>query len=150
MALKGDMHVEAEEIRYICNDVTERGVILTFVGTGSGNLLDQGAIVTLPGTGVSGLKPAGLLLNDFVDIDESKYHVNYQKGREQQVGSPAQLMRRGWAVTNKTAGTPAAGSPAYLAASGKVSTTQASGAPQVGTFLGSADENSFACVEINL
>lgn len=150
MALKPDMNVLVEEIRYICSDVTERGVILVFVGTGSGALLDQGAVVQLPGTGsVSGLKAAGMLLNDFVNLDETRFHVNYHK-REQQIGTPADLMRKGWVVTNKTGGTPAAGAPAYLAASGKVSTTQASGAPQVGTFLGSSDQDSYACVQIDL
>lgn len=153
MALKGDRHILYDDIRWFCNDVTERGVILVHSGSGgSGVSMDNILnLVTLPGTGsVSGLLPAGLLLNDFVDVDESRFHINFQKD-EQRIGSKAHLLKKGWVFTDQlvTGNTPSAGGPAYLGASGKVSTT-ATNAARVGTFKGHKDGDGFVLVEIDI
>lgn len=153
MALKPDRHLFYDDIRWFCNDVTERGVILVHSGSGaSGTSMDDTTnLVTLPGTGsVSGLSPAGLLLNDFVDIDESRFHINFQKD-EMRVGSKAHLLKKGWVHTDqlKSGDTPYAGLPAYLGASGKVSTTSTNAA-RVGTFKGRKDSLGFVLLEVDI
>lgn len=152
--LKGDRHLLYDDIRWFCNDVAERGVILAHSGSGaSGVSLDDTLnLVYLPGTGsVSGLLPAGLLINDFVDIDETRYHINHHKD-EVRVGGKAHLLKRGWVYTDKlkSGDTPKAGDAAYLAPSGEVSKTQATGAAQVGTFKGRKDADGFVLLEVDI
>jgi hypothetical protein len=157
MALKPDRWEFKTDISYFCNDVTERGVILQFGTSGSGVALDQTkATVSLPGVNVTGvnIKAAGLLLNDMVNVDQTRYHINYLKD-EMQKGGKCTLLQKGWVVTNMVTGTPVAGDPAYLATSGLVSPTQATGpassvAPKVGTFLSAKDEKGYAKLEIDL
>jgi hypothetical protein len=153
MGLRGDRHILYDDIRWFCNDVTERGVILVHSGSGgSGVSMDDTLnLVTLPGTGsVSGLLPAGLLLNDFVSVDETRYHINFSKD-EQRTGSKAHLLKKGWVFTDmlKTGDNPAAGNPAYLAASGKVSTTSTNAA-RVGTFKGRKDSDGYVLLEVDI
>jgi hypothetical protein len=150
--LKSDRHLLYDDIRHFCNDVAERGVILVYSGSGgSGNNMDHPlALVTLPGTGsVSGLRPAGLLINDFVSVDETRFHRNFAKD-EMPVGSKAHLLKKGWVHTNKVSGNPGAGDVAYLAASGNVSPTQATGAATVGKFGGRKDSDGYALLEVDL
>ena len=153
MALKGDRWEFKTDISYFCNDVTARGVILVFSTSGSGAALDQSqAVVALPGTGATaGLKPAGLLLNDIVDVDLTKYRLNPYKD-EMKKGGKCTLLQKGWVVTNMVdaAVTPVAGDPAYLAPSGKITNSATGGPPRVGTFLSAKDEKGYAKVEISL
>lgn len=153
MALKGDRHILYDDIRWFCNDVTERGVILVHSGSGgSGVSMDDTLnLVTLPGTGsVSGLLPAGLLLNDFVTVDESRFHINFAKD-EMRTGGKAHLLKKGWVFTNmlKSGDNPSAGATAYLAASGKVSTTSTNAAT-VGTFKGHKDSSGYVLLEVDI
>lgn len=150
MALLPDRYTVEQEIAFFCNDVTNRGVILAFGSSGSGVGLDQtAAVASLPGTGVAGLRPLGLLMNDMVNVDQTKYHLNFYKD-VMPVGYKCTLLKKGWAVTDQVASgvTPVAGDPAYLAPYGQI--TNAAGTPQVGRFLSAKDENGFAKVEINL
>jgi hypothetical protein len=153
MALKGDRHIVYDDIRYFCNDVTERGVILVHSGSGaSGRSMDDTLNVAyLPGTGsVSGLKAVGLLLNDFVDIDESRYQLNKNK-LEERVGGKAWLLKKGWVYTDqlKSGDTPSNGVAAYVAPSGEVSTT-ATNADRVGTFKGRKHTDGFVLLEVDI
>lgn len=150
MALKGNRWEFKTDISYFCNSVTERGVFLQFGTSGSGVALDQTqAVVTLPGTGLAGQRVAGLLLNDMVNVDQTRYHINFLKD-EMQVGGKCTLLQKGWVVTNKVVGTPVAGDPAYLAVSGSVSPTQSDSAQRVGTFLSAKDQNGYAKVDVDL
>lgn len=154
MALKGDRHILYDDIRWFCNDEVERGGILVHSGSGaSGVSMDDTLnLVTVPGTGsVSGLLPAGLLLNDFVNLDESRFHLNRHRD-EQRLGSKAHLLKKGWVFTNKlvSGNTPKAGDPAYLGASGYVSTSSANSAAQVGTFKGRKDGDGYVLVEVDI
>jgi hypothetical protein len=154
MALKGDRHIVYDDIRWFCNDEVERGVILVHSGSGgSGVSMDDTTnLVTVPGTGsVSGLLPAGLLLNDFVTLDETRFHLNKHKD-EMRTGSKAHLLKKGWVFTNKlvSGNTPSAGAPAYLGASGNVSTSSADSAARVGTFKGRKDGDGYVLVEIDI
>lgn len=147
MALLPDRYEFQTDISYFCNSVTERGVILVHSSSGSGAALDNTAAVVTLHTGAVNLKPAGLLLNDMVNVDLTRYHVNQYKD-EMQVGGKCTLLRKGWVCTNKVSGTPVAGDKAYLAVNGLVTPT--AGGPLVGAFLGSKDARGYAKVEINL
>ncbi len=163
MSLKGNRYTVEQEIAYFCNDVVDRGVVLGFGSSGSGVALDQTeALATVPGANVSGVKPLGMLMNDMVSVDQTKFHLNYYKD-VMPVGSKCTLLKKGWVVTNKVlAGvTPVAGDKAYLGASGNVTTSTWAGnvlqtgvgaypLERVGTFLSSKDEAGYAKVEINL
>jgi len=151
--LKGDRHLFYDDIRYFCNDVTERGVILVHSGSGASgvSLEDTLNIAYLPGTGsVSGLKPVGLLLNDFVNVDLSRYKLNEHKD-EMQIGQKAHLLKKGWVHTDKlkSGDTPSAGVAAYLAPSGEISTTSTNAA-RVGTFKGRKDSDGFVLLEVDI
>lgn len=148
MALKPSRWEFQTDISYFCNSVTERGVILIHGSTGSGEALDdKSAVVSLPGATPTGLKAAGLLLNDMVNLDLTRYRITHQKD-EMQVGGKCTLLRKGWVVTNKVLGTPVAGDKAYLGANGNITPT--SGGPLVGAFLGAKDPQGYAKVEVNL
>jgi hypothetical protein len=153
MALKGDRWEFYTDISFFCSTPTERGVILVYNTSGSGVSLDQTkATVTLPGTGVTvNLKPAGLLLNDVVNVDVTKYHVNPLKN-EMLKGGKVTLGKRGWWVTNMLAAgiTPVAGDIAYLAPNGLVTNSATGTPPAVGRFLSGKDEKGYAKVEMDL
>lgn len=153
MALKGDRHILYDDIRYFCNDKTERGVFLVHSGSGGNGVSMDNTdyLVTLPTGSVSGLRVAGLLMNDFVDIDETRFHLNKHKD-EERVGGKAHLLKKGWVYTNKikSGDNPTAGVPAYLVTNGECSVTQESGAPRVGTFKGTKDSNGYVLLEVDV
>lgn len=153
MALKPDRWEFYTDISYFCNTVTERGVIVVHGTSGSGVALDQNkAVVTLPGTGAVGaLKPAGLLLNDMVDVDLTRSWLSGLKN-EMRVGGKCTLLKRGWVVTNMLATgiTPVAGDTAYLAPSGKITNSNTGTPPKVGVFLSGKDEKGYAKVEVDV
>jgi hypothetical protein len=82
----------------------------------------------------------GVLLNDMVNLDLTRTHMNFQKN-DQQKGSKVGLVNEGWVVTNMLEGTgilPAGGNIAYLGLSGLL-TTAATGSggysnPKIGRF----------------
>jgi len=149
MALKGDRYELDTDISFFMNEVAERGTIASVSTTGSGAAMDNSsALVTLQAN-PSGKYPIGILLNDMVNLDMTRQHINWHKD-EVQKGGKVTLLRKGWVVTNRVSGTPTGGADAYLAASGLVSTTQATGAPKIGQFLSSLDADGYAKVSINL
>jgi len=150
MSLKPDRFTVEQEIGYFCNDIVNRGVVLVFGSSGSGVSLDQTqAIASLPGTGVIGLRPLGVLMNDMVNLDLTKFHMNWYKD-VMPSGGKCTLLKKGWVVTDAVAPgvTPVAGDPAHLAAGGNVTTVTTAG--KVGTFLSSKDEKGFVKLEVNL
>jgi hypothetical protein len=135
MALKGDRHEFQTDISFFCNVAAERGVILVHSGGGSGASMDDtNAVVTLH-TGAIGLKPAGLLLNDVIDVNLTQFGhlLNWFKD-ETLKGGKCTLLRKGWVVTNKVTGTPVAGDKAYLAVNGLVTPSATGSPPLVGAF----------------
>lgn len=152
MALRGDRWEFKTDISYFCSSVTERGVVLVAGTSGSGVALDQTVnTVVLNGTGVAGTKPIGLLLNDIVNIDQTRQHINYLKD-EMQKGGKCTLLQKGWVVTNMipTGVTPVLGDTAYLGVSGTITNSSAGSTPAVGKFLSSKDEKGYAKVEVDL
>ncbi len=154
MALKGNRHIRETDITMTLNDVAEPGVTLVYSTAGSGIALGDIAGVTSLSTSPYGKKVHGVLLQNFVNINQSLYHRNFHKD-EQVIGERANVLRRGWVVTNKILGTPNPGDKAYLAASGLVTPTVDAGggvtaSPLVGEFAGLKDADGYAKLNVNL
>lgn len=154
MAIRPDRVIEMTDCLHVLNDVSSKGVVLCFKTAGSGVALgDSHGIVQLAAS-PSGLVPAGLLLQDFVNIDETRFHINWNK-EEQNIGDYCDMATKGWVVTNQYTGSPVEGNKAYLTANGQVTpTVSATGGtaatPLVGRFMGSPDELGFVKLGFNL
>jgi hypothetical protein len=150
MALKPDRIESYTDISFFCNSVAERGGVVVHVTSGNGvSMDDAGAVVAYP-TANTGTKPAGLLLNDVVNLDLTRQHINWHKD-EVQVGSKVTLLRQGQVTTNMVASgvTPAAGADAYYDNVGKL-TTVATNSVKVGRFLSGKDADGYVKVDINI
>lgn len=149
MALKPDRIESLVDISFFMNEAQTRGGIATLSTGGSGVAMDDSAAVVTYAASASGAVPMGILLNDVVDIDLTRQHINFHKD-EVPVGNKVTLLRAGQVTTDKIDGTPSAGDSAYVSVSGLLSDTQASGAVKVGTFLSSKDADGFAKVSVNI
>ena len=166
MALRPDRVEHLTDLSYFMNETAERGIVVIHDTGGSGAAMDDSsALVKAPagiGTTVSGTNPAGLLLNDVVNLDLTRQHINYAKD-EVQKGSKVLLLRRGTVVTDQISGTPTIGADAYVTRVGTISATAIEGVmtvfdgtiprpitPKVGRFLSTLDADGFAKVEINI
>lgn len=150
MALKSDRVESYTDVSYFMNTTGERGGIVVHLTSGSGVALDQAEAVVLYPTGVvSGTKPAGLLLNDVVDLDLTRQHINWYRD-EVQVGGKVTLLRQGQVVTNRVDGSsPSAGTDAYYNSTGLLTTTSTN-STKVGRFLSSKDSDGYVKVDINI
>ena len=164
MALRPDRNEHLTDLSYFMNEVAERGIVVIHDTGGSGAAMDDSsALVKTPtSASVSGTNPAGLLLNDVVNLDLTRQHINYAKD-EVQKGSKVLLLRRGTVVTDQISGTPTIGADAYVTRVGTISATAIEGVmtvfdgtiprpitPKVGRFLSTLDADGFAKVEINI
>ena len=156
MALKTDRSTLQTDISFFMNETATRGGIACVSTAGSGSAMDQGAaLVTL--TAASGKAPIGILLNDVVNLDLTRQHINQHKD-EVQKGGKVTILRKGYVVTNSLSCATAAvaGDPAYsqldgtIANSGCVSDDTGRGSGPIGSFLSSVDEDGYAKVEVNL
>lgn len=154
MALKADRVIIEEDIAWTCESVAERGVVVVKKTSGSGVMIGdsagQGDVVANP----SGYKVLGILMNDQVSVDETRYHRNFHKN-EALIGERCTLLKKGWVVTNKITGTPDYGDTAYLDSSGTlINAAHATGGltarPKVGMFRGKKDADGYVSVEVNL
>lgn len=147
MALKSDRFELQTDISFFYNAGTAtRGSVVCHGATaGSGAAMDQG--VNLATVSTSAV-PIGILLNDVVNKDLTRTHLNQHKD-EVQKGGKVTILRKGYVVTNAITGTPTAGGAAYAspADAGNVDT---SGTYQIGRFLSTKDEDGYAKVEVNL
>lgn len=149
MALKGRRDEIQTDISFFMNEVAERGVVVSLSTGGSGAAMDSAVALATVAAEASGAKALGVLLNDMVDIDQTRQHVNQHKD-EVVKGSKVTILRKGWVVTNKISGTPSAGQDAYLADSGLIANSQDGTAKLIGQFLSSKDSDGYAKVEVNL
>lgn len=155
MALKGDRYEGMTDVSFFMNDTSAaKGGIAVLSTGGSGVALDQSKALVTYAASASGNVPVGLLLNDMVNIDQTRQHINFHKN-EVQKGGKVTLLTKGWVVTDMITGTPAAGNPAYLTAAGKLTPTKSAtggvvATPPVGRFLSSEDEDGYAKVAIDL
>jgi hypothetical protein len=157
MALKGDRYELQTDVSFFMNEVAERGGVVTLASTStpSGVAMDSSANVVTYVTNPSGKIPLGILLNDMVNIDLTRQHINWHKD-ELQKGGKVTVLRKGYVVTNLVgSGTPTAGAYAYVADSGYISTSTRAlildlGAQPIGRFMTAKDTEGYAKVEINL
>ena len=150
MALKPDRVEHLTDLSFFMNETGERGVIVTHSTAGSGAAMDDSNAAVIVATGGSGDLPAGLLLNDVVNLDLTRQHINFHKD-EVQKGSKVLILRRGTVVTDNVAGTPAAGAKAYFDNDAKITTTGGgANTTQIGRFLSKTDADGYAKVEINI
>jgi hypothetical protein len=149
MALKGDRHELDTEVTYFMNETASKGVVVSVNTQGSGSAMDSSSALATVAASASGAAALGVLLNDVVDIDQTRQHLNWHKD-EVQKGSKVTILTKGFVVTDKISGAPTAGQTAYLSASGLIKGTQDTGAPAIGRFLSTKDADGYAKVAINL
>lgn len=167
MALKGNRYLGDTDISFNMNEVAERGGVACISTVGSGVALDQSSALVTYVAGPSGKRPAGLLLNDMVNIDQTRQHINWHRD-EMQKGGKVTLLRRGWVVTDMIDPgiTPTANDLAYVGPSGYIRNTggfgttdnvgsiSGTGAPLhgalIGEFLSTKDEDGYAKVYVDL
>lgn len=158
MALKSDRIEAYTDISFFCNDSTaERGVIAVHVTGGSGVAMDDSlAVVTTVVPTPTGLnKPAGLLLNDVVNLDLTRQHINWHRD-EVQTGSKVTLLRQGQVTTNMVVSgvAPSVGQDAYYGVNGRLTNVSTPGATssgvKVGRFLSVLDADGYIKVDINI
>jgi hypothetical protein len=149
MALKPDRIELLTDISFFMNTAAERGGVVSVVTstTGVGVSMDDANAVVEYAAG-SGAKPVGILLNDVVDYDLTRQHINWYRD-EMQKGGKVTLLRNGQVTTNMiaSAATPTAGADAYVGVSGLLGTT---GGAKVGQFLSGKDADGYAKVSVNL
>jgi hypothetical protein len=150
MALKPHRIETLTDISFFMNTTAERGGIASVVTAGSGQSLDDALAVVGYVATVSGTKPIGVLLNDVVNLDLTRQHINWHKD-EMQVGGKVTLLRQGQVTTNSLlpGTTPTAGTPAYVGASGLIGTSSTN-AVQIGSFLSSKDADGYAKLSVNI
>ncbi len=148
MALKSDRFELQTDISFFYNAGTAtRGCVVCHGSTvGSGAAMDQGVNLATKSTSA---EPLGILLNDVVNKDLTRTHLNQHKD-EVQKGGKVTILRKGYVVTDAVTGTPTVGAKAYrcTVTAGNVSTV-ASGS-QIGSFVSTKDEDGYAKVEVNL
>jgi hypothetical protein len=150
MALKPDRIEAYTDISFFMNEVGQRGGIVVHTTSGVGASMDDADAVVEYASSPSGTAPAGLLLNDVVNYDLTRQHINWHKD-EVQLGSKVTLLRQGQVTTNMVVDgvTPAAGNDAYYGAEGLL-TTSSTNSVKVGRFLGGLDADGYVKVDINI
>jgi hypothetical protein len=158
MALKSDRSTLDVDISFFMNEAATRGGVVSISTGGSGAAMDQGEALVTYAALPSGKVPVGLLLNDMVDIDLTRQHLNQHKD-EVQKGGKVSLLRKGYVVTNSLEGTsPSAGDAAFVDHSCLLATSDlsdddsdADGSTRVvGRFLSGVDQDGYAKVYIDL
>jgi cAMP phosphodiesterase len=155
MALKSDRYELQTDISFFYNEGTAtRGGVVVHDTAGSGAAMDQGVNLVKYASVTAASRPVGVLLNDVVDKDLTRTHLNQHKN-EVQKGGKVTVLRKGYVVTNNiTSSTVNAGDPAYVchvtAGNVRVDSPGSSGVLLVGRFLSSKDEDGYAKLEVNL
>jgi hypothetical protein len=154
MALKSDRYEFQTDISFFYNEgVATRGGVVVHDTAGSGAAMDQGVNLVKYAAVTASNVPVGILLNDVVNKDLTRTHLNQHKD-EVQKGGKVTVLRKGYVVTSNVTGTPAAGAPAYAchvnAGNLRGDSPGSSGVLLVGRFLTSKDEDGYAKVEVNL
>lgn len=153
MALKPDRYEARTDISFYYNaGVAERGGILCYgPTTGSGAAMDQGVNLVQYEAVDEDSVPVGLLLNDVVNKDLTREHLNVYKD-EIQLGGKVTVLRGGYVVTNMIDDVTVAGGEVAYASTVNAGNLSNSGdaAHAVGEFMTAKDEDGYAKVEINL
>ena len=156
MALKADRYEESTDISFFYNEGTAtRGGVVIHDGKAlaSGAALDQGENLVKYATPAATDVPVGILLNDVVNKDLTRTHLNFHKDEVQQ-GGKVTVLTRGWVVTSAITGTPTPGALAYASTTGSIASSAgigaASGNLAIGRFMSQTDADGYAKVYVNL
>ncbi len=160
MALKADRYEESTDISHFMNATATRGGVACYdaaaLAGASGAAMDQGENLVSYQTAAVTDVPAGILLNDVVNKDLTRTHLNQFKDEVQQ-GGKVTLLTRGWVVTSNVTGTPEAGKLAYadVTTAGNISANNAadavaSGNLAVGRWMSRKDADGYAKLYVNL
>ena len=150
MALKGDRNVLETDISFFLNETAEKGQVVSISTQGSGAAMDNSSALATVAAEASGATPLGVVLNDVVNIDQTRQHINWHKDEVQQ-GGKITILTKGTIVTDQISGTnPTVGQTAYVADSGKISADQDGTATAIGRFLSTKDANDFCKIAVNL
>lgn len=161
MALKADRNELDVDISFFYDeDTATRGGVVILDTVGSGAAMDQSQAKVKYGDVVDASIPVGILLNDVVNIDLTRQHINWHKD-EVQKGNKVAILKKGTIVTNMVdvtgaeGSTVTAGATAYASSGTKgylSATCTSSNASRlaVGRFISTKDEDNYYKVEINL
>lgn len=157
MALKADRHEEQTDISFFYNDgtATRGGIVVLDNTNASGAALDQGVNLVKYAQAAATSVPVGILLNDVVNKDLTRTHLNQFKD-EVQKGGKVTVMTKGWVVTNNITGNPTPGQVAYAdsATAGNITNSasgaQASGNLAIGRWMSRKDTDGYAKLFVNL
>lgn len=152
MALKSDRYEFQQDISffYAAGTATRGGVVCHADTVGSGAAMDQGVNQVAYVQADANSVPVGILLNDVVNKDLTRTHLNTYKN-EVQIGGKVTLLRKGYVVTNNVDGNPAGGDVAYASSvvAGNIANS-GDAAQAIGRFLTSKDADGYAKVEVTL
>jgi hypothetical protein len=157
MALKADRHEQTTDISffYDAGTATRGGVVVLDAVGASGAAMDQGVNKVRYKQATATDVPVGILLNDVVDKDLTRTHLNFYKD-EVQKGGKVTVMTEGYVVTNMITGSPTPGQVAYAdsVTAGNLSASApsalGSGNLAVGRWMSNKDAEGYAKVRINL
>jgi len=150
MALKGDRNVLETDISFFLNETAEKGQVVCHSTAGSGAAMDNSSALAQVAANASGNVALGIVLNDVVNIDQTRQHINWHKDEVQQ-GGKITIMTKGTVVTDQFSGSdPTVGQIAYAADSGKIATAQDGDSTAIGRFLSIKDADGYAKVAVNL
>jgi hypothetical protein len=157
MALKADRHEQTTDISffYTAGTATRGGVVVLDTVGASGAAMDQGVNQVRYKQATPTDVPVGILLNDVVNKDLTRTHLNWYKDEVQQ-GGKVTVLTEGYVVTNNVTGNPTPGQVAYAdsVTAGNISATaagaQASGNLAIGRFMSAKDSDGYAKVRVNL
>ena len=138
------------------NETAEKGQIVVLRSVGAGAAMDQGkALVTVAAANTTNIV-AGVLLNDVVDLDLTRQHINFHKD-EVQKGGKVSLLKKGYIVTDQVAltGSYVAGALAFMDDDDTGLIVNAAHVDDgeytaIGRFMSDKDEDGYYKVEINL
>ena len=162
MALKADRNELDVDISFFYDEGTAtRGGVVILDTVGSGAAMDQSQAKVKYALVTGASVPVGVLLNDVVNIDLTRQHINWHKD-EVQKGNKVAILKKGTIVTNMISTelygtTPTAGQVAYVSSGNagyfsNIATHDAGDdeALAVGRFMSTVDEDGYAKIEINL
>lgn len=160
MAIKSDRRVLDTDITFFSNAVQEAGGAMSHVGAGaSGVAVDSSVKLADYVANPSGVRPIGILLNDVVNKDLTRQHINWHKD-EVQLGGKVTIMTHGNVTTDRvyTGHTPSPGTFVWVGHSGLLAESDvASDAVaanadyrKIGRFVTDVDEDGYAEVHVNV
>ena len=149
MALRPTRNEHLTDLSFFMDEVAERGLMCVASTQGSGAAMDQSQAAVKVASAL-GDKPVGLLLNDMVNLDLTRQHINYDQD-EMQKGGKVLLLRAGFVVTDQISGAITLGEAAHFVPGGSFcSATASSHSDQVGRWLSKKDADGYAKIQINI